>query len=324
MMIGAPPGWVLLLILLGLVLVGLVYLLHVLVLIVALRQKWKRRQVGPQTDRGWSLSSFLVVTTLTGTTVGLDIGVPLQRAREAAELARLAAELPRIGADEFFAAAQAGDPDALVAARNKFIELQVQYSHAESVYLNGLSHPDRRVQVETARLFGRFLSDDGRHTLTSDAEDALLAIVGDPQADIALRQEAVASILPWYEDQRRPLYATLTSLGPGAAFAVPQLAEFLVDRSHRHWQMGGDFDAPVGAVRVLRDLGPLAHDALPQLEQAISHSNEWEFVPAVVEAIGAIGQREALPLLERTANSTRSEVRTAAEEAIDRIKHQDH
>jgi hypothetical protein len=319
-MIGFPPWWAVLLLMLGVVALACLYLLHAIVLIVVLVRRRKLLRPARQQPYQWNLRSFLFVSLLSATVVGLDVRVPTRRARESAEKARRATELPRTGARAFFEAVRDGDPRKLKKARNQFLELQVEYSHTESLYLRGLEHPDPRVQLETVRLFGRFLNRNGRKTLTPKASDALLTVVRDPHADVVVRQEAVTSVLQSYEEARRPLYEALSAMGKDAVFAVPQLAEFLVDDSHRHWRPGGAFDAPIGTVHVLQELGPLASDALPQLEQALNHPNEWDFVPAVVEAIGVIGQQNALPLLEKASNSERREVRTAAEKAIQRIR----
>jgi hypothetical protein len=118
---------------------------------------------------------------------------------------------------------------------------------------------------------------------------------------------------------------TLGKMGPGAKEAVPGLAEAVGDR---------DLNVRYYAAEALEAVGPGAKAAVPALIKALDtfpggspplagpqrYYADTRSVAA--EALGAIGPgaREAVPALKKALNDPDPSVRTAAAEALKRIK----
>lgn len=150
-----------------------------------------------------------------------------------------------------------------------------------------LQHNDVDVKVRAIALMRTPQGTSARIAFSNQVIEQLLAIVADDDADVRVRQEAVRTLMPLYEHDRRKLYATLSDLGPAGSFAVQPIVEFLSDRSQRHWTVGGAFDAPVGAVELLGTWGAEAEEAVPILTAIVEgeHPNDWSLAPAAAEAL---------------------------------------
>jgi HEAT repeat protein len=103
----------------------------------------------------------------------------------------------------------------------------------------------------------------------------------------------------------------LSSLGPRAAAAVPALIGLLHHRNAPWWWT---------VVMALQSIGPAARPAVPALiaamEELPADRPNWP-----IYALGAIGDRRALPALEKVANESKDEhIRETARDAIARIE----
>ena len=102
--------------------------------------------------------------------------------------------------------------------------------------------------------------------------------------------------------------------------AVEPCARFIGDQSQPFWTdtSSDKIEAffVLDVVQFLEKLGPKASEALPSLEKALEHSDTRMFVPAVVNAITAIGTPEAVEVLRKVSGSERSEVRHMVEQAL--------
>ncbi|WP_182868791.1 HEAT repeat domain-containing protein [Rhodopirellula sp. JC639] len=184
-----------------------------------------------------------------------------------------------------------------------------------------LVHPDEAVRLKAVEFLSTPL--DGTKVHFSDSMmGELLIAVEDRDQPVTVRRELVFAILQGYENDRAELYDLLRQAGDEGLFAVKPIAQFMVDRSHRHWRNGGDFDAPIGAAELLQEWGPDASEAVPALIEVLrEHPNQYSFAPAAAVALGAMGPEasEAVDALELATTARYGDVREAATEALNRI-----
>lgn len=203
----------------------------------------------------------------------------------------------------------------------QWYEAQREGKSTEAFLRLAIAHPDEAVRL-TAVDFISTPRGGGRVTFSDSMMNELLIAVEDQDQPIAVRRKLVFAILQGYESDRTGLYDLLRRSGNKGLFAVKPIAEFMIDRSHRHWRNGGDFDAPIGAAELLQDWGPGAIEAVPALIEVLNqHSNRWSFSPAVAAALGAMGPEaiEAVDALELATTSQYATLREAATEALAKI-----
>lgn len=210
---------------------------------------------------------------------------------------------------DFVAAAQNGDRSKIDA-----LEQRVGPLLGLSQLTELIKHSDASVRAEALRVLGKRVT-NGSLTLQMEY---WMVIVGNPKEQMQLRRDAMlyALLSDPGDSSRKTTLSVLSKLPDAAEVAVQPCAQFLEDRSRSHWKDSGAFLAPTDVVEFLASLGPSAVEALPALEAALDHPNDWTFVPAVVKAIAEIGQAGSRDALEKAAQFERPEVRNAAIAAL--------
>lgn len=308
MMYGAPPVWALLALLIAVLMVAGVYLAHVVAVVWLFRQVPEWRANSPRgIHRGW------IAIAVSATVAGLlDARLPLGWQRR---LAEFQAVDDKIQATQlrWLMAAQQGDAAALRSASDDVIRLSNQIS-IDDFYRPFVTHADQRVQLEAMRMLRKHADDSKSFFYPNEALSVWEAVIRDPSADPVLRRETVQTWAMVDGSDRARLFVVLQEVDDAPELAVGPLTEVIAHDVRPY------FDAPIDVVNYLASLGSAASTALPALEQALRHENEWDYVPAVVHAVGAIGGKAAIPTLHKAAQSQRPEIREAAQQELARLE----
>jgi hypothetical protein len=174
----------------------------------------------------------------------------------------------------------------LEASALRFRNVRWLAAKAGSALANTIDDDDREVRVSAAKALVQM--------------DCLLDEAAPPVVE-ALR----------HGEHRIAALECLRTLGPRGSEAVPTLVALLAQRGAPWWWM---------VVNALQMIGPAAQPAVPALIAALEAAQADEGLWPIY-ALGAIGDRRALPALEKFANECRDErVRENAREAIARIE----
>lgn len=161
--------------------------------------------------------------------------------------------------------------------------------------------------------------------VSEQASRALLVALGSPDPETRLSAASgLASLEREHEkalpvliealrvpDKRSRALESLRGLGRSAAPAVPGLIELLADRQSAEWWK---------VVLALQMIGPESRPAVPALIASLDELPVDE-ITWPIYALGAIGDRTAIPALEKLAKDGRDErVREKAREAVARIE----
>ncbi|TWT84792.1 hypothetical protein CA13_62720 [Planctomycetes bacterium CA13] len=157
----------------------------------------------------------------------------------------------------------ADDQPQLTTVR-QWYDAQREGNSTEAFVRIAIAHPDEAVRLKAVELISTPRGGGRVHFSDSMMKELLIA-VADQGQPVTVRRKIVLAILPGYEAQRADLYELLGRSGDEGLFAVEPIAEFMIDRSQRHWSNGGTWDAPIGAAELLQHWGLDAIEAAPAL-----------------------------------------------------------